>query len=377
MDSFFRRHRAFILIEAAALLLIAGLLLWQNAVTGALDSQAAAQRWRAGDMRFAQIGAYLADGSGMTQEQIYALRDKTDSALLQASVTAASDGARLWYDAYCGFGSMTFSGPHGTVTASVAGVGGDFFRIHNWRLLGGWYFSEDDVTADRVVLDATSAWQLFGSADVTGLEVKVGERPFTVAGVVDLPDNAWETAAYGETPRIYMQYETLAAYQDTEITCYEAVLPDPVTGFALDLLGSQIPADESRRAVVECSSRYTMGKLLSLARDFARSRIVTAPVVYPWWENAARVTEMQAAVLQMAWLVLCVVPAVGLCVVAVRLWKGRKLHFADIPAYYERIRAWMDEKRQNKRESRGKGSKTRLFSGKNRKKETKNEEFPF
>ena len=372
MNGFFRRHRVFILTESIAAVLIAALLLWQNAVTGALDSQAAAARWRAGDMRFAQVGTYIANGSGMTREQIYTLRDGIDNALLQASVTAETSGARLWYDAWCGFGTLTLKGPHASVSAAVTGVGGDFFRIHNWPLRSGYYFSEADVTADRVVLDATAAWQLFGSSDVAGLEIRIGERPLVVAGVVELPDNPWETAAYGDTPRIYMNYDTLAEYQTMEITCYEAVLPDPVSGFAKALLEKQLPVGETNRAVIECSDRYRMGTLLNLARNFAQSRIVSVPVVYPWWENAARVTEAQAALLQLLWLVLCIVPAAGLCVLAVRAWKGRRLHFADIPEYYERARAWIDEKKQ--RISRENAPRTRLFPSRRNKKEKTNEE---
>ena len=365
MDGFFRRHRIFILTESVAVLLIAGLLLWQNAVTGALDSQAAAARWRSGEMRFAQVGVYIANGAGMNQEQIRTIREGVDGALLQASAAPEAEGARLWYDAWCGFGSLSLTGPHASVTAAVTGVGGDFFRIHNWRLLSGYYFSEDDVTPDRVVLDATAAWQLFGSSDVAGLEVRVGERPFIVAGVIALPDNAWETAAYGDAPRIYMDYGTLAEYQTMEITCYETVLPDPVTNYAKALLEKQLPVSETNRAVIENSSRYGMGTLLTLARNYAVSRIVTVPVVYPWWENAARVTEAQAALLQALWLALCIVPAVGVCIIAVRLWKGRRLHFADIPAYYERVLEWLNKKK----EERKKASKTRLFPRRSKKKE--------
>ncbi len=361
MDSFFRRHRVFILTEGAALLLIAALLLWQHGITSALDSQRAAERWRAGDMRFAQIGAYLATGSGMDSEQIRTLREGVDSALTQGSITPENENARLWYDGWCGFATLRFRGSRGEISASVTGVGGDFFRIHNWKLLSGSFFSENDLTADRVVLDATAAWQLFGSADVAGLEIRVGDRPFSVAGVIAGPDNAWEAAVCGETPRIYMSYTTLAEYQTLEITCYEAVLPDPVTGYAVALLEKQLPTDEAHRAVVECSSRYSMGRLFELARGFARSRIISVPVVYPWWENAARVTEMQAALLQILWLALSVIPAVGLCVIAVRLWKGRKLHFADIPDYYERVRSWLDERRRSRQANRAESRERRLF----------------
>ncbi len=139
------------------------------------------------------------------------------------------------------------------------------------------------------------------------------------------------------------------------------MLPETVTGYAAALLDKQPPTHGAHRALVECSSRYSMGRLFELARGFAESRIVSVPVVYPWWENAARVTEMQAAALQIAWLVLSVIPAVGLCVIAVRLWKGRRLHFADIPEYYERLQAWFAENRRSRLEKRTESGERRLF----------------
>ena len=373
-NGFFRRHKWFIVIESAAAVLIAALLFWQSALTGALDSQRAAARWRAGETRFAQLGAYFANGSGMNEAQVYSLRSAVDSALEQASITADAEDARVWYDAYCGFSSLTVSGPRGSIAAAVTGAGGDFFRIHNLTLESGYYFSSSDVTRDRVLLDATAAWQLFGSFDVAGMEVKIGERPMVVAGVAALPEDARELAAYGETPRIYMDYTTLNEYIETEITCYEAVMPDSVTGFAASMLEKALPVSEENRAVVECSSRYSFSSLFGLLRGFAESRMITVPVVYPWWENAARVTEMQAALVQLLWLLLCIVPAVGAVILAVRLWKGRKLHFADIPDYYEHFRERFDTWRQRKKETpRPEKKKLPHFSLKRKKKEKEHE----
>ncbi len=336
---FCARHKWFLILEGAAALAIAVLMVLQARTDDGLEAQRAAERWRAGEMRYAQVSAFLADGSGMQAEDVYSLREKIDSALSEASVTAERENARLWYDAYCGFGTLTFQSSRASVEASVTGIGGDFFLIHNEELEGGYYFSpESDLTDDRIVLDATAAWQLFGSFDVAGMEVRVGNRPFTVAGVVATPDNKWEKSAYGDKPRIYMSYSALKTAQDTaEITCYEAVLPDSVTGFAKSLFEKQLPTDEKHRSIVENSSRYGFGTLLTLARGLAESRIVSVPVVYPWWENAARVTEVQAAGLELAWLVLMIVPAAGLGIILVRLWRNRPLHFADIPDYYEAV----------------------------------------
>ncbi|MEA4823874.1 MAG: ABC transporter permease [Clostridiaceae bacterium] len=382
-NGFFKRHRLFILSESTAAVLIALLLLWQASLVTALDSQKAAERWRAGDTRFAQLGAYFAQGSGMNETQVYSLRSAVDNELTQASITAESKNSRLWYDAYCGFSTLSVSGSRGSANVAVTGVGGDFFRIHNLELESGYYFSDDDLTQDRILLDATAAWQLFGSYDVAGMEVKIGERPMIVAGVVAATENQWETAAYGDTPRIYMDYTTLGEYQEIEITCYEAVMPDPVTGFAKALLEKALPVDETSRSVVENSSRYSFLTLFRLLKGLAESRNISVPVVYPWWENAARVLEVQVAILQLAWLALCVVPAAGLVVLAVRLWKGRRFHFADIPDYYERARERFDEWR---RARKGKWPRTAKSDGQRRslklslkrhKKEREHEKDPF
>ncbi len=379
-NGFWKRHRLFILIESAAAVLIALLLLWQASLVNALESQKAAERWRAGDTRFAQLGVYIAQGSGMNETQVYSLRTSVNNALSQASISAETKDSRLWYDAYCGFSTLSVSGPRGKANVAVTGVGGDFFRVHNLKLESGYYFSDDDLTQDRILLDATAAWQLFGSYNVAGMEVKIGERPMIVAGVVAATENGWETAAYGDTPRIYMDYTTLMEYQEIEITCYEAVMPDPVTGFAKALLEKALPVEETSRSVVENSSRYSFLTLFRLLKGLAESRNISVPVVYPWWENAARVLEVQAAMLQLAWLALCAVPAAGLVVLAVRLWKGRRLHFADIPDYYERARERFDEwlrVRKEKRAAKPDGQRKSLkLSLKRHKKEKEHEKDP-
>ena len=45
-------------------------------------------------------------------------------------------------------------------------------------------YPENDFMQDRVVLDETLAWQLFGGFDVAGLSVTIDGKPFYVAGVV-------------------------------------------------------------------------------------------------------------------------------------------------------------------------------------------------
>lgn len=70
------------------------------------------------------------------------------------------------------------------MTVTAVGAGGNYFLFHPLTLLSGGYISDEDYMADRVVLDAQTAFNLFGSSDVAGMEVTINGRTFPIAGVV-------------------------------------------------------------------------------------------------------------------------------------------------------------------------------------------------
>ena len=76
----------------------------------------------------------------------------------------------VYTDAYCAFGKTSVTGDHGSSDASVVAVGGNYFLFHPLDLVSGTYFSESDVMHDRVVLDETLAWKLFGGSNLTGMD---------------------------------------------------------------------------------------------------------------------------------------------------------------------------------------------------------------
>lgn len=109
--------------------------------------------------------------------------------MIDASLEAP-EGGSLYQDAWSGTAtSVAVSGPAGKSNVKTYGVGGDFFLFHPYTLLSGSYIAESDFAQDRVVLDENLAWQLFGSSDVAGMEVTIGERNYPVAGVVRLEDD--------------------------------------------------------------------------------------------------------------------------------------------------------------------------------------------
>lgn len=115
---------------------------------------------------------------------------------------SADTSARLYADAYSGSTQLSVSGKSpGSVTVTAIGVGGDYFLFHPLQLLSGGYVSDEDYMADRVVLDAQTAFNLFGSSDVAGMEVTINGKTFPIAGVVKSEDDFATAAGAGRRSR--------------------------------------------------------------------------------------------------------------------------------------------------------------------------------
>lgn len=63
-------------------------------------------------------------------------------------------------------------------------MGGEWFSFHPLTLRSGSYINEDSLMHDQVLLDEKLAWQIFGSYELAGMTVTIGDKPFVVAGVV-------------------------------------------------------------------------------------------------------------------------------------------------------------------------------------------------
>lgn len=291
-----------------------------------LDSQKAAERWAAGgEEDYAQISVFLSRDSGFTEESISGISDTVDAALVTASLKAEED-TRLWYSAYSTqIGEMELTGNRrNAASAVVTAVSGDFFTMHPMRLADGSYLKADDLMQDRVVLDTKLAWQLFGSSEVSGMEVIVNDTPCLVAGVVQPETDGASQATYGDKPRAYIPYalydqlQTAGEGESQWISCYEAVLPDPVRNFAKTTIENAISAGDGVH-IVQNTERYSLSHRWDTLRHLHDLMIIPDSTAYPYWENAARIREFDTAVLLGLELLLLIFPVIyGLRL----LWKG-------------------------------------------------------
>ena len=337
-------------------------------VRGMLKTQSAADVWRGGsDERFAQVSAFLPVNGTIDLDSIRSFRATLEDAFVQNSIfapepdaqdpNAADTSARLYADAYSGSTQLSVSGKSpGSVTVTAVGAGGNYFLFHPLTLLSGGYISDEDYMADRVVLDAQTAFNLFGSSDVAGMEVTINGRTFPIAGVVqsesDFATNAALAAgneASGDTSgsststaMIYMSYSALNAMAELPIDCYEIVLPDPVSGFAKKLMTEKFPIGSG--AIVQNTGRFSISGLISVIGAFGKRTMTTNGVIYPYWENAARMAESYAALLLILGTLFGLMPAVCLTIVLV------KLTVREIKrGYYKAAHAIEDRVEENKR----------------------------
>ncbi len=295
-------------------------------IMGQLPSLDAAARWRGGsEMRFAQVACFLPADSAKGEEDIHQFRQTLEQKLTESSLTAPQNGS-LYADAYSARANLTVSGDHGTAQVKAIGVGGNFFLFHPLQLRSGSYISEADLMQDRVILDEPLAWQLFGSPDVAGMTVTIGGKPYYVAGVVRRENDFATEKAYLDGPGMFLSYSAFYELTETKITCYEIVLPDMISGFGLGLVKESF--DVGLGDVVENSSRYGLENLLSVAGDYGSRSMRSNGVIYPYWENAVRLTEDYLALLVVLLLLFALLPTVTVIVLAIRgiirIWRLAK-----------------------------------------------------
>ena len=308
---FLTGNRIIILIVNVLLLCAFAICLsLSKSIKNTLRSQQAASAWagQSGE-RFTQISAFLPNGAAFTENSIIGFHSAVDSALLEVSLEA-KDGSPLYIDAWSALGEVSVVGERGSARVQVFGVGGDFFFFHPLYIRDGCYLSPDDLMKDRVVLDEELAWRLFGSVSLAGLTVTINNKPYFIAGVVSREDDFASTKAYASGAGMFMSYEALSEItgNNAEIICYEIVMPDPITGFAIGAFSDMFTYTE---AIVENSVRYTFSNTLETIASYGKRSMRNEGIVFPYWENAARYSEDWIALLLVLSFLFAIYPAIS------------------------------------------------------------------
>ena len=309
----------FLLILNVVLVLgSAGCALGLSRVSGTLDTLTAARRFQgAGETRYAQLACYLPVDDGKTEDDIRSFRQSLESKMTEQSLEAA-EGGRLYLDAYYGVTNLTVSSENsGSTSVKAVGVGGEFFYFHPLNLRSGSYIKEGDLMDDLVLLDEELAWKLFGGTNLTGLTVTINDVPFVVSGVVSRETDFATEKAYTGDGGLYMSFSAMSRLnENADITAYEVVMPNPITGYARGILSDTFPIGTGD--IVENSSRYSLLHLWDVIKDFGQRSMRLNGVIYPYWENAVRLTEDYAALLLLLTVLLALYPLLTALVLIIR-----------------------------------------------------------
>lgn len=331
-----RLWKRLLIICGALTLLAAVCLVCRSRVGRGMRWQEEAERWagESGD-GYTQLACYFGPGSEIDRDTVYTLRGKLEETFVTAGMTENVPG-RLWRDCWSATGTLSVTGSRGTVEAASVAAGGSFFEFHPMELRSGSPLREDDLMKDRVVLDERLAWLLFGSTDVAGMEVTIGGLPYRIAGVTAAEADKPEQQLRGETPTVYLSAEAWDSLGGSGIDCYEIVLPEPVKGYAEGLLKDNLKADSM--VTVPVTGRFRLSADWARIGKLSQSVVRTDAVRFPYWENAARLSEQRRSLWLLACTALLVIPAV--CAFAALVWlilKGRKALFRNLPRLFRRI----------------------------------------
>lgn len=315
-----KRHRM-MLFAAFACLLAAGIFLklFQSINEQDVD-QSAARRWQSGKQEFAQISVFFSPQENWTETDRRMLLSQIRMSFQENSITNESEKGGeegLFIDCYSCETKMTLTNGKNTAEAAVTATGGDFFYFHPQLWLSGYAYSQEDPMQDRVVLDKELAWNLFGSSNVEGMSLKINGKTYYVAGTVDRRETSADKAAYGESNRAWISYSALSSEEEKPpITSYEIVMPNPVSGWAKEILTQNLAPEQREMTILENSSRSEFLQVFQDIGAFSKRTIVTKAVKYPYWENASRIRDSYRE-LYLFLAVLFVVYPCGLCIAGI------------------------------------------------------------
>ncbi len=324
-----------------------------------LFSQQEAKRWEGKNNSYAQVSAFCSPERQMQETDILNIRSAIQQTLSRDALNETNGNARVWIDAYSGECKAEVRRDNKTLSVTAVGVGGEFFQFHPSLLLSGGYISEEDTNHDRVVIDQGLAWAMFGSNDVVGMQLWMGNSIYVVAGVIKVEEDDLTQVAYGNVNRIYVPYDQLKNQQENlMITCYEAVIPNPISNYAANTLkeacGIELQAEQENQdnenplnfdniEVIENSNRFDEITLLGKIEGLRLHTMRANSIVYPYWENVARVVEEQQIRLLIIKIILLIIPCLSLICWLYNLWIHKSWTIRD-------RMVWIIEKFREKQE---------------------------
>lgn len=208
------------------------------------------------DNRYAQFTLFIPESSEFTPDKVMYFRYNLDKKLTEESME--SDKSRLYVDAYSSFKDISFSSDSfRTSNVKAVLVGGDYKLFH--KEIAHLPDFTNDINHDRILLSRSAAWQLYGGTNLYDFKAASGDRIYYISGVYDDYADDEYIKFYGDKPSALADIQ---GSPETNITCYEILLVNPVKDFAKNIVKECIDLGEGTYLLVENSSRFSFANLL-------------------------------------------------------------------------------------------------------------------
>jgi len=295
---------------------------------GNLSTQHAAERWAgASDNRFAQITAFFPEFAQISSPNINQAVGAIRQSLIADGFAPDFGDFRFGYSAESTLRITNERHSTPGILVRAIGVGGNFFDFHNVQLISGAYFVLDEINRDVILIEEELAWTLFGATDVAGMEIAINGMPHIIVGVFRPgEDFATSRAADGGLYRVFLPSDRLFELTFPQpVTSFQVILPEPIRGRAEQLFAeslNELGGDDIK--LLNNSERFCLPARWAVLRDFGVRSMQTDGFRFPYWENAARMTEDYVALLWLVSLLLLIFPFVQGIRLSVWAWKRRK-----------------------------------------------------
>lgn len=330
------KQNIWLIVSGAVLILFLIVLAVGKSLANSQSSQTAAKRWGK-DVDYAHVSVFFSELEEAGEETVKQLDYLIDTKLDDDSVMTKSLSARRRVSAYATVGKVTASTKSASREYKAIGCGGDFFIFHPLEIIYGSYFDGDDLMQDHVILDQDAAWDLFGSSDVVGQVVEINGIRHMVSAVVKRDEGRLNKLAGNNESTVYISYESMAKnFGNSTINAYEVLLPDPVKDYGYETVKNAVSIDENRFEIIANSSRYKWTRIIKFVGAFGSRSMNSKTILYPYWENMARGLEDILTPICAFGLLLISFVLINICVLLVRMWTNRTIHFKDVKNLVEK-----------------------------------------
>lgn len=264
-------------------------------------------------------------------------------------IQGSSDKLRGWEDCY----SSTVKGQisplevvdgvqkKGDATdVEFVAVGGNYRAFHPFRYLAGGFLPKVPVDTYQIVINDVLAWKFYRSYDVVGHMIDINGKFFTIIGVVEEKNTKVAQLAGEQECRAFIYFGALGelyggdssdksaninpsgdfgdfsdtgdfggysdyggfnsapsqqgSESDYAIQCYEAMLPELVTGVAVSDFKNALPSyslTNPQVLVVNDTGRFKITRIIDTMFPLGETDKERLGYEFPYWEIATQMTE--------------------------------------------------------------------------------------